>query len=112
MINVSTYKIVTFVATNHLDELVDALREEYVNRIGEYANCMSWAPVSSTWTPLEGAKPFIGKPGEVVVEDEYRLEMLCAQKDLRRVVEAIRRAHPYEEPEIDIYPLIAADDGV
>jgi putative NIF3 family GTP cyclohydrolase 1 type 2 len=37
--------------------------------------------------------------------EEWRLELLCARSDVHRIVEAMRRAHSYEEPAYDIYPL-------
>ena len=99
-------KIVTYVDRDHLDVLVSALREAKVNRIGNYVNCMSWGPVTSTWTSLEGATPFIGEPGEVSVELEYRLEMICERVEAPRIANIIKMAHPYEAPEIDVFELL------
>jgi len=36
--------------------------------------------------------------------DEMVVEVICHEDDLLRVVEAVRMAHPYEEPMIDIIP--------
>jgi hypothetical protein len=44
----------------------------------------------------------MGKLEEV---EEERIEVSCADELVTDVVAAIRRAHPYEEPVIDIYPL-------
>ena len=99
-------KIVTYIDRDHLDELVEALRETRVNKIGNYANCMSWGPVTSCWTSLEGSNPFVGAPGETSVEPEYRLEMICERVEAPRIANVIRRVHPYECPEIDVFELI------
>lgn len=36
---------------------------------------------------------------------EERIEMRCDDDRLGDVLAAIRHAHPYEEPAIDVYPL-------
>ena len=45
---------------------------------------------------------------EEVIEE--RIEVTCQQSDLADVVAAIRHAHPYEEPVIDIYSLVVAPE--
>lgn len=104
-----TFKVVTFVPPECLDALVDALREIRVNRLGNYQNCMSWMQVTSSWDSLEEAHPFLGTPGKRSVESECRLEFQCDESRLGEAVATIREQHPYEEPEIDIYPLLDPD---
>jgi hypothetical protein len=41
---------------------------------------------------------------------EYRVEMVCEDALIKAVVLALRRAHPYEEPAYDVYPLTASAD--
>ena len=36
---------------------------------------------------------------------EYRVEMICDDKDILDVVAALRAAHPYEEPAYDVVAL-------
>ena len=38
--------------------------------------------------------------------DEEKLEFVCNVEDVREVLKTIRQVHPYEEPAIDIVPLI------
>ncbi len=37
---------------------------------------------------------------------ELRLETVFPEEHQAAVVEALRRAHPYEEPAFDVYPLL------
>jgi hypothetical protein len=106
------FKVDTYVPESVLSELIDALKDIPVNRIGYYSGCVSWFPVRSTWTCLEGSTPYLGTPGEVSEEDEIKVEFMCAKKDLRKAVEAVKRVHPYEQPVIDIMPLYLADDVI
>ena len=38
--------------------------------------------------------------------EEEKLEVICDVENVKKVVTALRAAHPYEEPAIDIVPLL------
>ena len=57
---------------------------------------------SSRWPGPIRRLAEVGRPEEVV---EERVEMRCDDDRLGDVLAAIRHAHPYEEPAIDVYPL-------
>lgn len=104
------FKVATYLPQDKTEELIGALREITVNQIGNYSDCISYYPVQSTWTCLDGSTPYIGKPGEISRETEDKVEFLCHEDDLRRAISAIRRVHPYEQPVIDIIPMYIAED--
>ena len=37
--------------------------------------------------------------------EEERIETICSEENLDAVLNAIKEAHPYEEPATDVYPL-------
>jgi len=100
-----TYKIVVFVPEADGERLRAAMGEAGAGRIGNYAHCSFTVRGIGRFQPLAGANPSIGQIGRPEEVVEERIEMLCAGDRLRDVVAAIRRAHPYEEPAIDVYPL-------
>ena len=106
--SVQNYKIATYVPEEILENLLDALKAVTVNEIGAYRNCVTWYPVKSIWTSLEQAEPYIGKAGEESRESEIKLEFLCQREKVSECIRAIRRVHPYQEPVIDILPMITA----
>ncbi len=55
--------------------------------------------------PGDDAHPAIGEVGRLEEVEEERIEVNCADELVTDVVAAIRAAHPYEEPAIDVYPL-------
>lgn len=55
--------------------------------------------------PKKGANPFLGKEGELEVVVEEHIETICLIRHLEKVIEEIKKAHPYEETVIDIYPV-------
>ena len=99
-------KIVVFVPVSHADVLRKAMAEAGSGHIGNYDFCSFSLKGQGRFRPLEGATPFIGEQGKVEVVEEERLETICPVRGLGKLLEAIKEAHPYEEPAIDIYPLL------
>ncbi len=99
------YKIVVFIPLGHQDQVRQALAEAGAGFIGNYSHCSFEIPGTGTFLPLDGANPFIGKPGNLERVEEVRVETIVPESRLWRAVRAMIRAHPYEEPAYDIYPL-------
>lgn len=58
----------------------------------------------------KNADPLIGKPGEFEVVDEEQVEVTCDRDRVKQVIAALRKVHPYEEPIIEITPLLSERD--
>ena len=101
------YKIVVFVPEADGERLRQAMGEAGAGRIGNYSHCSFTVRGVGRFKPLAGANPAIGEVGKPEVVEEERIETVCAEDRLRDVMAAIRRAHPYEEPAIDVYALEA-----
>lgn len=98
------YGIGVDVPASHLEALMDAIDGVMEPVYPGYSRSFRYFPVKGTWKTEEGANPFIGKVGEVSVEDEVRLEFVVKKKDLEGVLRTIERVHPYEEPAVDVVP--------
>lgn len=72
----------------------------------KYTGAMIWYPVKSAWTTLLGGKPYNGTAGEEAIADEYVLEFRINEEDKDNVINIITKVHPYEEPGIDILPML------
>ena len=55
-------------------------------------------------------KIYIGEKEKIEFVDEEKLEVVCDINIAKRVLNKIREVHPYEEPGIDIIPLIDEED--
>lgn len=99
------YKIVVFVPVEALATVSNAVFAAGAGWIGNYRNCGFNAEGTGTFLPLEGATPAIGKQGEFEQVRECRFETIVPADRLEGVVEAMKRAHPYEEPAFDVFKL-------
>jgi len=99
------HKLVVFVPVDALDEVADAVFAAGAGAISSYRDCGFQTEGTGTFTPLEGAKPAIGKKGRKEQVREMRFETLVPADKLDAVVEAMKAAHPYEAPAFDIFKL-------
>lgn len=99
-------KIVVFAPSSHADLLRRALAEAGCGHVGNYDFCSFSIKGVGRFRPLSGAKPFIGKPGRIEKVSEERIETICPKSKLKKVLAVLKKTHPYEEPAVDVYPLL------
>ncbi|MCR4818859.1 MAG: divalent cation tolerance protein CutA [Fretibacterium sp.] len=99
-------KLEIFIPESHFRVLQKALREVDAGHIGNYDSCLSYSRVVGMWRPLEGTSPYIGRVGAVSEESELKVEVTCRMDRLDETITAVKQIHPYEEPVINVIPLI------
>ena len=99
-------KIVTFVPETHADSVREAIGNAGGGHIGNYTYCTFSVKGVGRFKPGEGADPAIGAIGELESVQEEKIEFVCERMLAKKVMEEIRRVHPYEEVPFDVYPLI------
>ncbi|GMQ55399.1 YqfO family protein [Halopseudomonas aestusnigri] len=101
------YKLCFFVPASHVEQVKQAVFAAGAGRLGNYDSC-SWQVLGQgQFRPLSGSEPYLGQTGVVEQVSEYRVETLCAGDCIEAVIEALRQAHPYEEPAFDVWRLEA-----
>ena len=106
MTEFSCCKLEIFTPKSHLPALQQALREVDAGHIGSYDSCLSYSPVTSCWRSLTGSQPYLGEIGELSTEPELKVEVTCRLDRAAETVAAVKRVHPYEEPVINVIPLL------
>ena len=100
-----TYKLIIFVPKTYLNKVREAICAAGAGKIRNYDFCTFATEGIGTYRPLKGARPYKGKINKVEKVKEYKLEAIVPKKLLKKVVAAMRAAHPYEEPAYDVFPL-------
>ena len=101
-------KVVVFVPNESAAKVEKAMCDAGAGRLGNYDNCSYSMSGEGHYRALDGAEPWAGKVGEIHSEPEVRLEVLVHKALCGKVVAAMIKAHPYEEPAFDI---IALENG-
>jgi hypothetical protein len=102
------HKLVWFVPEDALDATREAVFGAGGGRIGEYERCSWYAPGTGTFFGGEATNPALGEREREERVPELRVETVVPGDRLADVVAALKRAHPYEEPAYDVYPLVEA----
>ena len=102
----NTYKLVVYIPVDYVEQVKAAIFTAGAGKQGYYDQCCWQTLGKGQFRPLAGSDPFIGAESKVngTVEqvDEYRVEVLCEEASLEDVVQALKAAHPYEEPAYDV----------
>lgn len=98
-------KLVTFVPQSHAEKVRTALFDAGAGVIGNYDSCSYNIEGYGTFRGNEETNPFVGEKGKVHVEPEVRIETILPAYATSHVVDALLKAHPYEEVAYDLYPL-------
>lgn len=96
--------IVLTVPETHANTLRKAMGEAGAGKIGNYSFCSFSVKGIGRFIPNEQALQFIGTANTLELVAEERIETTCAKECLEQVIEAIKKAHPYETITIDIIP--------
>ncbi|KUI23145.1 Nif3-like dinuclear metal center hexameric protein [Mycobacterium sp. IS-1496] len=95
-------KWVVYVPAENADAVREAMFTAGGGQIGDYSHC-SWSTSGTgQFLPHHGASPAIGAVGSVEHVDEERVEVIAPSARRRDLLDAVRSAHPYEEPAFDI----------
>lgn len=105
MLKESMYvKIQVAVPVAQADAVREALGRAGAGQQGNYTFCSGSTRIIGRFLPSAGAKPAIGEVGKLEEVREEIIETICHKDILPRVIAEIKKAHPYEEPPIDIIP--------
>ena len=99
------YKLCFYVPENATDLVKKALFEAGAGKIGDYDSCCWQTLGNGQFRPLDNSSPYIGQKGKIETVTEYKVEMVCDDKYIEAAIEALKKAHPYEEPAFDVCKL-------
>ncbi len=108
--DIKKVKISVFIPEEVVSELRDAVCDAGAGVLNNYSYCTSSTKVAGTYIPNEKANPYAGTTNTLEFVEEIKLEFLCDVKLVKKVLKIIRDIHPYEEPCIDIVPLLTESD--
>lgn len=105
-IDIKKVKIIVTIPVENLEEVRNAICNEGAGSIGKYTYCTVSTKCVGTFKPSKDANPYIGEKNKLEFVEEEKLEAICDINIAKNVLKKLREVHPYEEPAIDIVPLI------
>ena len=105
-IEINKVKIIVTIPIENVNEVRNAICEAGAGVIGNYTHCSMSTKCVGTFKPTDEANPYIGEKNNLEFVEEEKLEVVCDVNIVKNVISKLREVHPYEEPAIDIIPLI------
>lgn len=100
--------LVVYVPESHLEEIKQSMFNAGAGRIGAYDSCCWQTKGEGQYRPLPGSTPYQGETGKVERVEEWKVELVCEPHLLAEVVEAMKKAHPYETPAYHVVSTLKA----
>lgn len=105
-LEIKMVKIIVTIPVDNVDEVRTAICNEGAGIIGNYTHCSMSSKCIGTFIPNDKANPYIGERNKLEFVEEEKLEVVCSVDIVKKVITKLREVHPYEEPGIEIVPLI------
>ena len=105
-ININRVKIIVTIPIQNVEEVRNAICEAGAGIIGNYTHCSMSTKCIGTFKPNDNANPYIGENNKMEFVEEEKLEVVCNVNNVKSIISKLREVHPYEEPAIDIIPLL------
>lgn len=105
-INISKVKIIVTSPIESADKIREALGNAGAGVIGNYSHCSITEKCIGRFKGNEYSNPYVGSKNNLESINEEKIEVQCDIKIVKDVIKKLREVHPYEEPAIDIIPLI------
>ncbi len=99
-------KIYVFIPKTHANKVRLALGEAGIGKMGNYDHCAFVSEGKGYFHPLGDANPAIGSVGKIEEVEEIKLEFVCLESEIDKVIEVVKEHHPYEEVALDVIPLL------
>ena len=92
------YQLSFYVPKTHLEKVKNAVFSAGGGKIGNYDLCCFEYEGQGQFRALEGSDPFVGKKNRTEIVKEVKVELAIEDHLIKKVVEAMKEAHPYETP--------------
>jgi dinuclear metal center YbgI/SA1388 family protein len=99
------FKLAVFVPASHVSKVAEAIHQSGGGIIGEYSNCSFRTTGTGTFKGSDESNPSIGNKGVLESVEEVKLEVLVDKWKFNKVINSLKKAHPYEEVAYDVYTL-------
>lgn len=101
------YQIVTYIPTEYLESVKNALFKSGAGQIGNYDRCSWQVKGTGQFRPLKGSSPHLGEQNKTETVEEYRVELICKEDRVSSVIKALKENHPYETPAYSVWKLLS-----
>jgi hypothetical protein len=98
-------KLIFYVPESHLEQTKQAVFAAGAGKYSNYEQCAWQVLGNGQFRPGQGSNPYLGELHQLTMVAEYRVETICTKAKIEQVIQALKQAHPYENPAYEAWEL-------
>ena len=102
----NSYCFYYYTPKSHLKITKQAIFAAGAGSMGKYTCCAWQTKGTGQFKPQTGSNAYIGKIGKITKVTEYKVETICPGSKIKKVIKALKKAHPYEHPAFGFIKLV------
>ena len=102
---IGPYLVGVYIPTHAINTVKAALFAAGAGQYQHYDQCCWQTLGQGQFRPLENSTSAIGVKNTVEAVEEIKLELVCSENQLEKVIAALKQSHPYEIPAYHIIKL-------
>lgn len=110
--DIKEFGIEIHVPENYVEPIRNEINKLGACRIGNYDHVMAVTQIVGYWRPLENSNPVEGEKGKINRGTQCMVTVRCPSDSVKQVLNKIYEIHPYEEPVINVIPLMNSHFGI
>ncbi len=104
------YSLSYYIPADDHERVKEALFACGAGKIGLYDECCWEVLGNGQFRAQKGSEPALGEINKLEKLAEYKVEMVCEDQLIHKVVETLLREHPYEQPAYFFHPVMTKSD--
>lgn len=101
-----TYHIHFYAPEEHLTLIKSAMFAAGAGRMGHYTHCAWQVQGQGQFRPEGDSEPYFGEKEHVAQLTEYKVDMICEDAVVGKVIAALKATHPYQEPAYAVFKMV------
>lgn len=100
------YKITYMVDAHHLEKTKESIFKAGAGHMGSYKYCCTVTEVIGQFQPTADSNPSLGEVDKLIEVKEYCVNTFCEKSKLADVINALKKAHPFEVLPLEVTELV------
>ncbi len=92
------FSLIYYIPPDDHDRVKQALFDCGAGKVGKYSECCWEVLGNGQFRAQNGSNPSIGKVGQLEKIEEFKVEMVCEESVIQKVLMTLLKEHPYEQP--------------
>jgi hypothetical protein len=94
-----------YVPVKEAEKVKESLFKAGAGKLGQYDYCSFESQGTGQFRPLKGSSPHIGELNQLEKVNELKVEMICEEEIIKKIIKILIETHPYETPAYHVIKL-------